>query len=67
MKQVLSTTLLDMFDSDRTPKHGLPGTAYINDAFKQLEDEYLFAKSWTFVGFAHQLPNLGDIQPLTVA
>jgi choline monooxygenase len=67
MNQVLTTTLLDTFDRDSTPKHGLPGAAYVSDAFKQLEDEHLFAKSWTFVGFAHQLPKPGDIQPLTVA
>jgi choline monooxygenase len=67
MNQLLSTTLLDHFDNDCAPRHGLPGAAYVSETFKQLEDEHLFAKSWTFVGFAHQLPLSGDIQPLTTA
>jgi hypothetical protein len=44
MNQILNTALLDEFDRDNVPKHGLPGTAYVSDTFKQLEDEYLFAK-----------------------
>lgn len=67
MNQVLNTTLLDEFDNDSLPKHGLPGTAYVSDEFNQLENSHLFAKSWTFVGFAHQILNQGDLKPLTIA
>jgi choline monooxygenase len=67
MTQFLNTALLDEFDNESTPRHGLPGAAYVSDEFRQLENTHLFAKSWTFVGFAHQIPNPGDLKPLTIA
>ena len=47
--------------------HGLPGSAYVTDDFWNRECASLFPKSWVFVGFAHELANPGDIQPVTVA
>ena len=55
------------FDQASPVCHGLPGAAYTSGEFFKLEANQLFAASWSFVGFAHQLADVGDVQPLTVA
>jgi choline monooxygenase len=46
---------------------GLPAAAYTSEAFLQLEKEKLFTKTWTFVGFTHELTQSGDAVPVQVA
>jgi len=67
MTQDLNKSLLKEFDQECVPKHGLPGAAYVNESFYELENNYLFSRAWVFVGFAHQLPNTGDVLPISVA
>ena len=55
------------FDQASPVCHGLPAASYICREFFELESNLLFAASWSFVGFAHQLAKVGDVQPLTVA
>ena len=55
------------FDQASPVCHGLPAASYTCREFFELEETSLFAASWSFVGFAHQLANVGDVQPLTVA
>ena len=55
------------FDKNDAVRHGLPASAYTSSEFFELEADSLFATSWTFVGFTHQLANMGDVRPLTVA
>ncbi len=52
---------------DSLVKHGLPNFAYTNADFRAVENETIFVKNWVFVGFAHQLSKVGDVQPITVA
>ena len=63
----LNKSLLKEFDQECVPKHGLPGAAYVNESFYELEKNYLFSRAWVFVGLAHQLPNTGDVLPISVA
>ena len=67
MIQVLDNSILKEFDQQQGIKHGLPGEAYIGEEFARLENNYLFPNSWTFIGFAHELPKRGDVIPVQVA
>jgi len=67
MKQVLDASLLQQFDRDCVPRHGLPGAAYASKTFHELEKSHLFSSAWVFVGFAHQIPQTGDVIPISVA
>ena len=67
MNQVLDASLLKEFDQPFGLSHGLPGSAYVSETFKQLENKQIFSRSWVFVGFAHEIPKPGDVMPITVA
>ena len=67
MSQKINKSLLDDFDQDHQPKHGLPAAAYVDEDFFRLEGDTVFGKGWSFVAFAHQLKNAGDVIPVMVA
>ncbi len=46
---------------------GLPSVAYTGQEFFELEQQRLFARTWTCVGFAHEVPEPGDARPVMVA
>ena len=46
---------------------GLPSKAYIKKDFWNAECKSVFVDNWVFVGFAHELKNVGDVIPITVA
>ena len=46
---------------------GLPNVAYTNPEFLQFENEYVLSRSWVLAGFSHQIPNVGDVVPVSVA
>ena len=46
---------------------GLPGHAYTSEAFAAEEHARLFARTWTFAGFAHEVPAPGSVMPRKVA
>lgn len=46
---------------------GLPRAAYTDETFFRLECERLFPRHWVFVGHAHDIPETGDVMPVTVA
>ena len=62
-----SRSLLDDFDAGGELAHGLPGEAYVSDAFMQMEHRFLFNNNWVFVGYAHQMTKRGDVKPIQVA
>ena len=64
---MLNTSLLKEFDDSSAVRHGLPGLAYTDDAFMQLEQNHLFNNNWVFVGYAHELVRKGDAAPIEVA
>ena len=45
---------------------GLPSEAYTDKNFWIKECNTIFANHWVFVGFVHELKNLGDVLPITV-
>ena len=56
LQSLLGAEHLGAFESAGTVACGLPGAAYTSEAFFALENERIFADSWVFVGFAHELP-----------
>ena len=67
MPEELDQRLFDRFDQQAEVRHGLPASVYTATGFFQLEARHLFASSWTFVAFAHDLAQVGDVAPITVA
>lgn len=57
----------NFLNNDQPVKHGLPAFAYTSDAFREIENHTVFINHWVFVGFAHELSQIGDVQPITVA
>ena len=47
--------------------NGLPSKAYTEKNFWEKECKSVFVNNWVFVGFAHELKNIGDVIPVTVA
>jgi choline monooxygenase len=70
-KQVQTDFLQQVNDGrlDRSVAEGsaLPNLAYTCPDFYQLEQQTVFCDNWVFAGFAHQLANVGDMQPVEVA
>lgn len=50
--------------NDEDLAHGLPSRAYLDKSVLDLEVNRWFAKSWLFVGCAHELPECGDLLPI---
>ena len=46
---------------------GLPPEAYTSEDYFRLEQERVFARNWTFVGFAHELAEAGTAIPVQAA
>ena len=67
LQSILGAERLAAFEAGGPPRSGLPGAAYTSEAFLALENERLFAGSWVFAGFAHELPRAGDVAPIAVA
>jgi len=66
LKEIAGSDSLDLFHDDGPVAHGLPAFAYTNRDYWNLENEKLFGNTWVFVGFAHEIPEPGDVIPLTV-
>ena len=64
---VFDAAVTDRFLRQTSVPSGLPGAAYADDSFLQLENEHLFPNNWSFVGFAHELKDAGDVVPTTLA
>ena len=67
MPDSMVTSMFSAFDKKQIVQHGLPSLAYTDKYFFEQEAKHLFANSWTFVGFAHDLQKVGDIIPIEVA
>jgi len=67
IENLFGEAVLESFHQPTEVRTGLPGAAYADETFLALENQKLFPERWTFVGFAHQISNPGDVQPATVA
>ena len=61
------SALLEHFDKSGETRHGLPGSVYTDDTLYRLEQKSLFSNNWVFVGFTHEMSNVGDVRPIDVA
>ena len=46
---------------------GLPNEAFTSQAFLDLENRYVFSRSWVFAGPASDVADRGDVKPVDVA
>lgn len=58
-----SSSLSDVF-APIEAAHGLPNEHYVDDATYMLERDVLFFKSWSAIGFAKDIPDVGDAKPV---
>jgi len=54
-------------DKPVTEGSGLPNLAYTCADYYALEQQTVFRNNWVFAGFAHQLRDIGDMQPVEIA
>ena len=47
--------------------NGLGSSAYTDNKFWIDEGKTIFSDSWVFVGYKHELKNIGDVIPITIA
>ena len=59
--------LLEHFEKSGQTLHGLPGVAYTDEKFFDLEQSQIFAREWVFVGYAHEMEKAGDVRVIEVA
>jgi len=46
---------------------GLPNVTYTSEAWQALERRRLFARTWSFAGYVHDIPDPGDAVPVDLA
>lgn len=56
-----------MLDAPLADARGLPGRAYYDPAVWDLERQTVFRKGWFAAAYASELPEEGDVLPITVA
>lgn len=62
--RIISRDELYAIDSDQPCTTGLPNYAYTSEDFFQTERELIFSKTWTCIGNACSVGNVGDIKPV---
>ena len=67
LQSIFGAETLAAFETPGPVARGLPAAAYTNEAFFAIENRRIFAESWVFAGFAHELARTGDVAPVTVA
>ena len=67
LARLVGADALARLDAPLGEAAGLPNAAFTSDAFFALEQARLFARTWVLAGFAHQIPDPGDIVPIEVA
>lgn len=63
---MLGRDALQRLDLPLAEASGLPNAAYTSEAWQRLENERLFARTWCFAGYAHDLPDPGDAVPVDI-
>lgn len=63
----LTQAELDMLNLPTNIARGLPGRAYYDPAIYEAERQAIFASGWVGIGFASDVPNIGDVAPISVA
>ena len=55
LRDIVEAESLARFQAAGPVKHGLPAEAYTSQRFFELEQDRVFARSWTLCGFAQKL------------
>lgn len=55
-----------LYESTNRDGMTLPAFAYRSKAFADLEDEKVWTRAWSCIGYADRIPNPGDLYPFTV-
>ena len=63
LDDIIARRSLDELDRPLGEARGLPGSAY-GPAFFELENRYLFPRSWAAVAVGGEIPNAGDALPV---
>ena len=53
-------------DRPTAEARGLPNAAYTSEAYLTFERDQLFAKTWSVVGLACDIPQAGDVKPVAL-
>jgi hypothetical protein len=64
MNTKLSKATLDAINNEDGCATGLPNQAYTSEEFFRVEQQQLFAKTWTCIGNGCSVPEPGDLQPV---
>lgn len=67
LENFISETELEALYRPTGEARGLPAKAYVDEAFWNLEREKLFPRTWITCAFETDVPEPGDICPVTVA
>jgi choline monooxygenase len=63
----VSDAVIEALSLDTADARGLPNEAFTSPAFLELEHRYLFPRTWVFAGMRSDVPDAGDVKPVTVA
>lgn len=64
MKSILSPDVVEAVNRPTATASALPNAAYRSDDFFQAERDHLFSTTWTCIGNACSIPNIGDARPV---
>jgi phenylpropionate dioxygenase-like ring-hydroxylating dioxygenase large terminal subunit len=64
---MLGARTIERMDLPLAEATGLPNLAYTSEAWQRLESRRLFARSWSFAGYARDLARPGDAVPVDLA
>ncbi len=67
LEAILGAEALARLEGPVETAAALPNAAYTSEEFLALENARLFARTWMLAGFAHEVPEPGDVRPTTVA
>lgn len=63
----VSDAVIEALSLDTAQARGLPNAAFTSPGFLDLEHKHLFTRTWVFAGLLSDVPNAGDVKPVTVA
>lgn len=64
---IVSDAVIEKLSLDTADARGLPNEAFTNPGFLDLELKHAFTRTWVFAGLLSDVPNAGDVKPITVA
>ena len=63
----VTDTIIERMTRETVNARGLPNEAFTNPEFLALELKHVFSRTWVFAGVLSDVPNPGDVKPVSVA